>query len=203
MTKMVLKTLKVLVNRINFLLFISILVLLLMSCKRVSCGFNLQKFEISNHKLDSIIGKLTAEYEKNCSIEKRKIVVLDLRFIDSIPQFWFSFHEKDELRDYFIFYQNRRIIGYLSKNNTELILLSDINSKNEFEKLFSNFIYPTKKKKIFEYIFFPNNQYKNDSTELKIKDVIMKEYSWPEGTNMHDYPHIPFKYINKEFINNK
>ncbi|MDD4970296.1 MAG: hypothetical protein PHT07_12800 [Paludibacter sp.] len=203
MKQMVLKTPKVLVNRINFSVLIPILIFLLISCKPVPCGFNLQKFEISNHKLDSIINKFTAEYGKNCSIEKRKIIVLDLRFIDSIPQFWFSFHEKDELRDFFIFYQNRRIIGYLTKNKSELIVLSDVNSKNKFEKLFSNFIYPTKKSKIFDYIFFPDNQFKNDSVELKINGVIVKEYSWPEVTSMHDYPHIPFKYINNDFINEK
>lgn len=179
-------------------------ILFIISCNHFSNGFVLQDFDVSNSKLDSIINRLSNEYEKNTQDDDRKMIVLDFRFIDSIPQFWFSFHEKDELRDFFIFYQNRRIIGYLSKNNIDIILTSDVNSKSKFEEIFSGFIKPTKKKKVFEFLYFPDNQYVNDSIEvLSDNGTVVKEYSWPDIICMRDYSYIQYKYINNNFINVK
>lgn len=195
---------KVQANKAIFILLFLVLSLFVVSCSQYSDGFVLQNFEVSNSNLDSIVNKLSNEYAKNTKNENRKIIVLDFRLIDSIPQFWFSFHTKDDLRDYFIFYQNRRIIGYLTKSYNDIILLSDINAKNKFEDVFSNFIYPTKKKKRFDFLYFPDNQYNNDSTEV-ISDngAVAKEYSWPNIVCMRDYAYIQYKFINDEFVNVK
>ena len=192
-----------LANRINILLLLSIILFVLNSCKKKSNGYNLQKFEISNHKLDSIVNKFTAEYEKNCSPKERKIIVLDLIYKDSIPQFWFTFLKKEELINSYIYYYNKRIVGYITRNNSDLILLSNINYKIEFENIFSGFIYPTKKNKIFDYINFPNNQYKNDSTEIGINDKVIIHNSWPEVALSIDYAYVIFEYRDKKFINIK
>ena len=187
-------------NRIKYFIFIISLILIISSCNKSSSGFVLQNFEVSNHKLDSLIINLTGEYIKKYKEEDRQIIVLELLSNDSIPEFWFSFHEKNELRDYLIFQQNRRIIGYITKNNLQIILLSKINSKIEFENTFCTFIYPTEKKQRCDYIYFPDYQYKMYE-EIKINDKRVKVSHWPEIIGCHRYGYYQFKYINNRFIN--
>ena len=128
------------------------------SCNKQSSGFVLQDFEISNHKLDSITSLYTTYYLETDK-DKNEVIVLEFLIRDSIPEFWFSIHGKDELRDHYIFYYNTRIIGYLTRNNCQIILLSRINFKDQFESTFCKFIYPTEKKERIDYLFFPDNQY--------------------------------------------
>jgi len=187
-------------NRIKYFIFIISLILIISSCNKSSSGFVLQNFEVSNHKLDSLIINLTGEYIKKYKEEDRQIIVLELLSNDSIPEFWFSFHEKNELRDYLIFQQNRRIIGYITKNNLQIILLSKINSKIEFENTFCTFIYPTEKMQRFDYIYFPDDQYKMYE-EIKINDKRVKVSRWPEIIGCHRYGYYQFKYRNNRFIN--
>jgi hypothetical protein len=191
---------KMLENRFKSFIFIISLILVTSSCSKSPSGFVLQNFEVSNHKLDSLINSLTSEYLKKSKEKDRQIIVLELLVNDSIPEFWFSFHEKNELRDYFIFQQNRRIIGYITKNNLQIILLSKINSKIEFENTFCTFIYPTEKKQRFDYIYFPDDQYKMYE-EVKINDKRVKVSRWPEIIGCHRYGYYQFKYINNRFIN--
>lgn len=191
---------KMLVNRLKAFIFIISLIFTITSCSKSPSGFVLQNFEVSNHKLDSIVGILTREYEKKDEEKERQIIVLELLVNDSIPEFWFSFHEKNELRDYFVFHQNRRIIGYLTKSNFQIVLLSKINSKIEFEEAFCTFIYPTEKKQRFDYIYFPDDQYKMYD-EIEINDKRVKVSRWPEIIGCHRYGYYQFKYKNNKFIN--
>jgi len=187
-------------NRFKSFIFIISFILVISSCSKSPSGFVLQNFEVSNHKLDSLINSLTSEYIKKSKDENKQIIVLEFLVNDSIPEFWFSFHEKNELRDYFIFQQNRRIIGYITKNNLQVILLSKINSKIEFENAFCTFIYPTEIKQRFEYIYFPDDQYKMYE-EIKINDKYVKVSRWPEIIGCHRYGYYQFKYINNRFVN--
>lgn len=187
-------------NRFKSFIFIISLILAITSCSKPQTGFVLQNFEVSNHKLDSLINTLTREYEKKCKEDERQIIVLELLINDSIPEFWFSFHEKNELRDYFIFHQNRRIIGYITKNDFQIILLSKINSKIEFEEAFCTFIYPSEKKQKFDYIYFPDNQYKMYE-EIEIDDKRIKVSRWPEIISCRRYGYYQFKYTNNQFVN--
>ena len=189
---------KMSVNKL--LVFIITIMLVAISCRNSSQGFDLQKFEVSNPKLDSLINILTREYKKNCK-EEKKIIVLEFLVKDSIPEFWFSFHEKNELRDFYIFYQNRRIIGYLKEDDIQIILLSRIDYKNEFEEVFCKFIYPTEKKEKFDYIYFPGDQYKMNEEMVTEDRGIVKVNRWPEVFGFHDYGYYQFKYINNNFVN--
>lgn len=191
---------KMLIDKLKLFIFIISLIFVIASCSKPSSGFVLQNFEVSNHKLDSLINILTCEYKKKYKEEERKIIVLEFLVNDSIPEFWFSFHEKNELRDYYIFNQNRRVIGYLSKNNFQILLLSRINSKIEFEEAFSAFIYPTEKKQRFDYLYFPDNQYKLYE-EMDIDGKRVKVSCWPETTGCHRYGYYQFIYKNNRFIN--
>lgn len=191
---------KMRVNKLLFIIIISIVVSV--SCKNQSNSFILQNFEISNHKLDSVISLYT-QYYIDTDNNKKEIIVLEFLIRDSFPEFWFSIHNKDELRDYYIFHQNRRIIGYLTRNNCQIILLSRINFKDEFEASFCKFIYPTEKKDRIEYLFFPNNQYlMYEEVEIPERGLI-KLSRWPVDYIPHTYSYYKLRYINNEFVSSK
>jgi len=181
----------------KLLIIITIILFVSTGCSKSSSGFILQNFEVSNPKLETIINIISNDLKKN-----EYIIVIDFLVKDSVPEFWFSFHKKDELRDYYIFFLNRRIIGYLTKNNSEIILLSRINYKDDFEGLFCKFIYPTEKKKKFDYIYFPDNQYKMYEEKITDDRSVVKVSRWPpEFYEYHDCGYIKFRYINNKFIN--
>jgi len=170
------------------------------SCNKQSSGFVLQNFEISNHKLDSITILYTKHYV-DTEKDKKKVVVLEFLIRDSLPEFWFSIHRKDELRDYYIFHYNTRIIGYLTRNNCQIILLSRINLKDKFEASFCKFIYPTEKKERIDYLFFPDNQYlMYEEKEIPGRGLV-KLNRWPVDNIPYTYSYYKLKYINKEFVN--
>ena len=132
---------------------------------------------------------------------EKKVIVLEFLMKDSLPEFWFSFHSKDELRDIYIFGQNKRIIGYFSKNNVEIVLLSRINYKYEFEERFCKFIYPTNDNLIFDYIYFPDNQYKMYEYLNYEGEKPMKINCWPELPGIYDYRYSRFKYLDNHVVN--
>ena len=126
-------------------------------------GFVLQKFKVINSQLSTIIKgiKDSAFVLK----EKNEIIVLRLRINDSMPVFCLTSAKKDKLNEYYIYSANSRIVGYIEDKSipSEVIVLSDVNNKVDFETAFYKFLVPTKDKKCFEYIYFPDNQYSVDS----------------------------------------
>ena len=176
----------------------SILFLILNSC--ISTNFKLQNFEIINKEFDSIVNIVSKNYCSNCNENEKKVIVVDFTLDNnSIPEFWFSFHEKNELRDFYIFHLNRRIIGYVVKNNVDIILLSNVNRKDIFESYFCKFIRPTEITKKINYLYFPNNQYKQ-SELIKTSDGQKTISRWPDHYGIHDYIYIHFKFINNKIV---
>ena len=180
-----------------FIIIISIVACV--SCNKHSSGFVLQNFEISNHKLDSITSLYT-KYYLEVENNKKRVIVLEFLIRDSLPEFWFSIHGKDELRDHYIFHYNTRIIGYLTRNNCQIILLSRINFKDQFESTFCKFIYPTEKKEKIDYLFFPDNQYlMYEEIEIPGRGLV-KLSRWPVDNIPYTYRYYKLKYINNKFV---
>ncbi|BEG98041.1 hypothetical protein BSYN_03060 [Bacteroides sedimenti] len=141
--------------------------MIFVSCKVESKhkGFTLQNFKVVNGQLDSIIRGIN----DSTHILKQKgyVIILVLRVYDSKPEFCLTSAEKEAVSEKYIYLNNRRIVGYLDNGNDEpIIILSTDCNKYDFESTFYTFLNPTGKKKYFEYIYFPDNQYslKNDGT---------------------------------------
>ncbi len=151
---------KILLFYIGFLFIIG-----LASCKKESRhnGFVLQNFKIINNQLNSIIkGIKDSAY---ISTKSSDVILLELRIHDSVPEFCLTSAKKDKLNEYYIYSSNSRIVGYIEDKSvqTEVIILSDIDNKVDFEMTFYKFLVPTNDTKCFEYIYFPNNQYSVDA----------------------------------------
>lgn len=148
-------------NRILFFCIGFMLVIGLSACKKESKpnGFILQKFKIINNQLNSLINSI--KDSAYISKEANNVIILELGIHDSAPEFCFTSTKKDKLNEYFIFSSNSRIVGYIEDKSrlTEIIVLSDINNLMDFEMIFYKFLIPTKEKKYFEYIYFPDDQY--------------------------------------------
>jgi hypothetical protein len=137
----------------------------LMSCKKESRhnGFVLQNFKIINSQLYSIVkGIKDSAY---ISTKANDIIILELRIHDSVPEFCLTSAKKNKLNEFYIYSSNSRIVGYVEDKSiqTEVIVLSDIDNKVDFEMTFYKFLVPTSDTKYFEYIYFPDNQYSVDA----------------------------------------
>lgn len=166
----------------NFCLFASIL--LLFSCiNETKKGFSLQKFSVSNTNLQVVIDDLSTKIKQSKMDDYE--LVLELNKYDSIPEFWFMYTKKS-LANYRIFNSNMRVVGYLDNKNMDMLLLSNINNKTDFESFFYSFIKPSNKTKTFSYIFFPDWQYSADEKGL----------GYPPGF-------VDYRYLFYIFKNNK
>lgn len=201
-TRMVFIKKRVLKSRL-ILIFILLLNIFSSCDRRINnCSFRLQEFVISNYGLDSIVNLFTHDYNSvNNNMDNGNVIVIDFQYHDSIPQVWISIHEKNELRDKYIFQQNKRIIGYLIKNERTIVLLSGVNLKSDFEFIFGSFIYPKSNTKRFDYIFYPDNQYESDSVVVRLEsgDVIKKS-RWPVVYSMYNPHYVQFKYVDGVFV---
>lgn len=68
---------KMLIDKLKLFIFIISLIFVIASCSKPSSGFVLQNFEVSNHKLDSLINILTCEYKKNTRKKKERLLCLN------------------------------------------------------------------------------------------------------------------------------
>lgn len=151
-------------NRILMVCLGFLFVLAFSNCKNklLHNGLKLQRFKVINTQLDSIIRGI----KDSTYILKHgdDVIVLVLRTYKSNPEFCFTSTKKDKLNEYFIFSSNSRIVGYIEDKSlmTEVIVLSNINNRVDFEMTFYKFLIPTKDKKDFDYIYFPDDQYSVD-----------------------------------------
>lgn len=125
-------------------------------------GFVLQNFKVNDSHLRSIIrGIKDSAYILD---GENNVIVMELGVYDNLPLFSLSSSKKNAINEYFIFSCNARVVGYIEDENipTDIIVLSDINSRVDFEMAFYKFLTPTKEKKSFEYIYFPDDQYYAD-----------------------------------------
>jgi len=123
-------------------------------------GFNLQKFVIINKELQTVVNDIT----KGINLDRPAEVLtltLELRKYKSNLEFWFYLVKKEEVT-YRIFSHNQRIVGYLTDNEKDVLVLSDIDNRFDFEFIFYKFIQPTDTNKRFNFVYFDENQYQVD-----------------------------------------
>jgi len=124
-------------------------------------GFMLQKFEIKNKDLQDTINNLTYIVNNRTDKYKDYILTLELRQYKSNIEFWFDFINKENAA-YKINTYNLRVVGYITDNSEDVILLSNINNRFDFEFIIYKFIQPTDRTKRFDFIYFDDTQYQVD-----------------------------------------
>jgi len=127
----------------------------------VEKGFNLQKFVIVNKALQDTVNKITSTINLNPPADIYTIT-MELREYKSNPEFWFNLIKKEN-----VIYENssynKRIVGYVTDNKKDIIILSDINNIFDFEFIFYKFIQPTtNNNKKFDFVYFDEKQYQVD-----------------------------------------
>jgi hypothetical protein len=143
---------------------ISMIIIGMMSCAKKhdtnSCGFTLQRFEVIDSKLSSLIsGIQDSTWIQTHLSDENKVLILILSVYDDCPEFVFGYSAIEIVSDRFIFYNNRRIVGYIDVDGSPLIVLSTIASQYSFINMFYRFLIPTEEKKYFPYIHFPDDLY--------------------------------------------
>ena len=150
----------------------------MMSCSvKDRKGFNLQKFIIVNDELQKIVNDLTQtiNLEGPASVYT---LMLELREYKSNPEFWFILSMKENVVSK-IFSENKRIVGYITDNNKDIIVISNINDRFDFEVIFYKFIHPAEdSKKRFDFVYFSEYQYRADERGNPLIPPSVRYYYW-------------------------
>ncbi len=146
-------------------------------CKDVNKGTTLQKFEIINIQLDKVISgiKDSAFIKENLASDDY-VIVMVLREFNSNLEFCFTSANKKDISNLYIYDNLTRIVGYTNNKGVEIIILSDEKSRYDFERKFYKFLIPTKEKRYFDYIYFPEDLYELDDHGIPTPRVLFDPY---------------------------
>ena len=127
-------------------------------------GRSLECFEVTNRQLKAIVNTMMQQFFTENTEDK--VAVLDIVQEDSITKFVFSFQNKHRLRDKYIGYKGKRIVGYISQNHRDLK--------------------PTDKIKNFDFLYTDNQLYYDAETKgwrsfETIYEPILVEYQLKNG----------------------
>lgn len=176
--------------------FIIILLLLcLCGCneeKSYNNGFILEEFVFDTHQLDSIVNSVAELYsnslsKSNLSDDNGKVLILELSGCPNNLLFNFVCLKKYAAIYKYIFWHNKRIVGYNKTVLTEVILVSDINDLADFKNCFSNIMHPTGNIKNFHFLSFPKDLYSKGSQ------------GWADFDLVFDPRFIVYQYDGKTF----
>ncbi len=144
-------------NIFNIILFICIQ-LILSDCmdRNKPKGFLLQRFEIIDIQLDSLVSNFINE---NANKKESEAIIIILRIFNCAPEFIFTITPKEYLSESFIYENTKRIVGFIELKNEQILLLSNESNKTEFEMDFYKFILPTQEQSCIPYVYFPEMQY--------------------------------------------
>ncbi len=166
-------------KRRNSIPVICIISLICMGLTGGSCkgdaqkGTILQKFEIINASLINVInGIKDSMYIEKHLTEDDYVIVMELGDFDSNLEFGFTFANKKNISSLYIYDNLMRIVGYTENNDVDVIILSYEKSKFDFERKFYKFLIPTKEKRCFEYIYFPEDLYRVDDKGIPSPPVV-------------------------------
>lgn len=139
-----------------------IILLSFFSCNKkdesLSKGLVLQEFKIMEPIVKTTIHNLSLLAKKDMKTNKDLCMVLVFKKYDSVPEFWFNLVESEDINS-FISLDNLRIVGYVTVNSIDVLLLSNIQNRINFEFIFYRFFHPMSLHKKFKDVFFDENQY--------------------------------------------
>lgn len=136
--------------------------LLLVSSCSPNKSYFLDYFEVTSIQLDSCLNLALKKYFVKDTEEK--ILVVDLVHSHSDIKIVFSSQDRCRLRNKYIEYTNKRIIGYTIKHNREIILLTNIDSIDRLKDISENMIRPTGSIKNFSFLSRPKEIYYDNET---------------------------------------
>ena len=131
----------------------------------------LEYFTIKDMELDSITRLLANTF--NCNDEER-VAVMDFMLEDSCKVYRLSCHDKSYVMESYIYWQNRRIIGYTEFDTKPVILLSSVQNHRDFLNVFSSELELHTGEKTFDFIYVPNCRYKwiEDTDSWRDKGIL-------------------------------
>lgn len=161
------------------------LVLLLISCngnRNHATEVQLHEFVVDREldiALDSVVSYLKEDYSSD--------LVLELMKSDSLLSIDVSLYDRNLISKY-IYYNNRRIVGFLEKNKDTVLILSNIDNLYDLGESFSKFLYPTKQKGTFRYLQIPLSQYEMEEDNAPKKECASsgRTGNWGEIPYMYE-----------------
>lgn len=178
-------------NRYRYLLIISSLNIIFCAISAIPFimhgekGTELQKFKILDTKLDSVINYTINELYRT-EEQRNRTMVIELNAITDTIDVVFSFYkDPDMISTHLLAVYNYRILGYITKNDMDILLLTNIFDIYDVWDKLCKFIKAEQQTKFFKYIY--------------IRSWYLHSKYWDNG-HMFEPLRWHFKYINGNFI---
>lgn len=122
----------------------------------------LQEFSIIDSKVDSVTKLVIRElYPPKRRVDETMALGFNLMKNDTIDLMYsFHYRKDNELSNVFIPINNKRVVGYVTIEGVDIILLSNINKWTDLTKTLSKMIKPASNSKVFDNVVYSNYTYK-------------------------------------------
>ena len=173
-------------------------VVILCSCKGnspQSTAVQLNEFIISE-ELDStfnfVISHLNEEYTSE--------IVLELMKSDTLSSIDISLQDREYISKY-VYYYNRRVVGFTKKGKDSIIILSNINNLYDLGETFCNYLRPTERKGVITYLKIPLSLYEIPVSNEKLSDdIFYNNGNWADIPYMYEPSVFSFQIKDKKII---
>ena len=153
----------------------------------------LNEFVISkelDNTLDLVISHLKDGYTSE--------IVLELMKSDTLLSIDISLQEKEYISKY-VYFNNRRVVGFSKKGKDTIIILSNINNLYDMGDSFCDYLQPIERKGIIHYLQIPLSLYEipNNNTKL-LDDSSRNSFNWADIPYMYEPPVFSFHIKNNK-----
>lgn len=146
---------------ISFIVIAINLIIIVILCPvHNRCGSALQEFKIKSPVLNSVTNFVMGDLYKT-SEQRKRVMILELNTTqEDTIEFIYSFYERDCRGDYSKIFNsllgiyNKRVLGFIHKKNSDIILLSNVSYLENVKYRFGNLIEPMTTTKFFDYIYY-------------------------------------------------
>lgn len=166
-------------NRISLYLILFILY----SCgeNKSQTGVQLNEF-IVNEELDSTINYVISNLKEGYECD----LVIELMKSDSTLSIDISLQNRKFINTY-IYYYNRRVVGFTKKGKDSIIILSNINHLNDLGKTFCNYLQPIERKGDIHYLQNPLSLYDIKKANRRLlSDSLCNIGNWTDIPYMYE-----------------
>ncbi len=160
-----------------------LIVFVLCSCGERKTSFGTMQLNefVTSKDLDSTIDYVVSHLREGYTSD----LVLELMKSDTLLSIEISLQERKYISKY-IYYNNRRVVGFTRRDNDTIIILSNIDNLYDLGASFCNYLQPIECKGDVHYLQIPLSQY-----EIRNRN---KKDSADIFTNRNNWADIPYMY---------
>lgn len=143
-------------------------------------GEQLDEYNISE-ELDSMVDYVISNLEEKHTCD----LVMELMKSDTLLSIDITLQNRSLINKY-IYYYNRRVVGFVKKEEDSIIILSNINSMHDLGNTFGRYLHPTRRKGKFRHLQIPLSLYDAQNTGGILDEEFDNDGNWGDIPYMYE-----------------